>query len=130
MLPAVEASASTMFPLSHNAAESSAANVTMAAEGIEARLNTSEKLTTVPLGSHVANGHPVCAIEIHCVPSSAAAHDGCGVMATVVQGAPLAVQVVAGVDVSVAAASWVAKRIRIIGHIPSSRKSNHCLNII
>jgi len=98
-----------MFPLSHNAAESSAANVTMALDGIEARLNTSEKLTTVPLGNHVSNGHPVCAIEIHCDPSRGCAHDGCGVMATVAHGAPLIWQVVAGVDVSVAAASWVAR---------------------
>ena len=85
----------------------------MALDGIEARLNTSEKLTTVPLGNHVSNGHPVCAIEIHSVPPMAGAHDGCGAIATAVQGAPLAMQFVAGVDVSVAAVSWVVKsRIR------------------
>jgi hypothetical protein len=77
----------------------------MATDGIEASVNASLNETTVPLGSHAAIGHPVCAMLIHCDPPRAGAHDGCGVTATVVQGAPFAVQVVAGVEVSVAAAS-------------------------
>ena len=32
----------------------------------------------MPLGSQVDNGHPVCAMLIHDVPSSGCAHDGCG----------------------------------------------------